>query len=893
MMVTRYNPPGLRRVALPLVFALGACAEGGDGTENPTFTPDTGADTAPIPPPDETLRVVINEVTSTGGDQIELFNAGDAAVDLGGWYLTDDKLDVPTAYVFPNGTMLEPGGYVVRVKDEHHTFGLGSADGVGLFYPDGTQMDFTEWGPGEAEVSWCRIPNGTGDFQSCAQQTFGRANSDEPPECGNGVIEGPREVCDGDDVGGATCEDFGFTGGVVRCGAGCMQLDTSGCTGRLSTVVINEVTSAGDDRIELLNTGTDPVDLTGWSVLDANVEDFAREFFFEDGTVLAPGAYLVLVGGTDHVFGLGGEDEVNLFDADRRLIDRARWPAGGAAVSWCRIPDGTGDFKSCAQQTFGGPNSDDPPECGNGVIEPPSEVCDGTALGTGTCERFGFTGGTIACNATCDGYVTSGCEGRRFTVVINEVTSSGTDDVELFNYGTDPVDLSGWSFTDDNLVRENPYVFADGTVLAPGAFLVRRNPDDFDFGLGGADAVNLFDADGVLVDSTEWAAGAAALSWCRIPDGTGDFKSCSNATFGGPNNDDAPECGNDVIEGTEVCDGTSLGTATCESLGFGAGTIACNDACTGWDTGGCGPRAVTVVINEVTSAGTDDIEFHNYGADAVDISGWSFTDDDLTRANKYVFPAGTVLAAGAFLVVVNGEDFEFGLGSADQVNLFDAAGAPVDSTGWPAGAAVVSWCRIPDGTGDFRTCSERTFGAPNRDVPVVCGDDVIAGDEVCDGTNLGDATCASLGFAPGTLACATTCTSFDATGCGARLWPIVINEVTSAGTDDVEFYNYGDETIDLSGWYFTDDQLDRLTPYVFPTGTTLAPGAYIVRRNPDDFTFGLGGSDEVNLYDVDGELVDTTGWPSGAALVSWCRIPNGTGAFQSCSAQTFGAANVE
>lgn len=41
-----------------------------------------------------------------------------------------------------------------------------------------------------------------------------------------------------------------------------------------------------------------------------------------------------------------------------------------------------------------------------------------------------------------------------------------------------------------------------------------------------------------------------------------------------------PACGNGVREGTEACDGADLGGATCASLGFSAGSLACSSACT-------------------------------------------------------------------------------------------------------------------------------------------------------------------------------------------------------------------------------------------------------------------------------------------------------------------------
>ena len=49
----------------------------------------------------------------------------------------------------------------------------------------------------------------------------------------------------------------------------------------------------------------------------------------------------------------------------------------------------------------------------------------------------------------------------------------------------------------------------------------------------------------------------------------------------------------------------------------------------------------------------------------------------------------------------------------------------------------------------------------------VCGNNVIEGNETCDGTDLGGADCVSLGFVSGTLACSPDCMSFDTSGCVA------------------------------------------------------------------------------------------------------------------------------
>lgn len=47
--------------------------------------------------------------------------------------------------------------------------------------------------------------------------------------CGNGVLEASfAEACDGADLGGATCAEFGFDGGTLSCTSAC-EVDASGC----------------------------------------------------------------------------------------------------------------------------------------------------------------------------------------------------------------------------------------------------------------------------------------------------------------------------------------------------------------------------------------------------------------------------------------------------------------------------------------------------------------------------------------------------------------------------------------------------------------------------------------------------------------------------------------
>ncbi|MCK5689610.1 hypothetical protein KAI87_10095, partial [Myxococcota bacterium] len=49
--------------------------------------------------------------------------------------------------------------------------------------------------------------------------------------------------------------------------------------------------------------------------------------------------------------------------------------------------------------------------------------------------------------------------------------------------------------------------------------------------------------------------------------------------------------------------------------------------------------------------------------------------------------------------------------------------------------------------------------------PVICGNGIIEGGEICDGEALANNSCESEGFIGGTLGCATNCRSLVITGC--------------------------------------------------------------------------------------------------------------------------------
>lgn len=385
--------------------------------------------------------------------------------------------------------------------------------------------------------------------------------------------------------------------------------------------------------------------------------------------------------------------------------------------------------------------------------------------------------------------------------------------------------------------------------------------------------------------------------------GTGGNSAGTDAPTGGPVGD----CGNDIVEEGEACDGAELGGQQCTDVNpsYIGGTLACGASCT-LDASGCmlAPDAALVTLNELTSssvlagpfAGTSDaIELHNAGNKAADLSGWKLSDDETFPDLKtYVFPGGSTLEPGAFKVLLSQDpetmvgDLPFGINNKnlEAVYLADADGKAVDSVMVDGHKAVVSFCRLPDAIGAWAQC-EQTFGAKNQLAATACGNEKIEAAESCDGPDLAGQTCAGLGlgYSAGTLGCTGRC-RFDADLCTTDS-TLVINEL-EATADDIEIFNGGDASVDLSGWILTDDRVDDMYDasldvgkLVFAPGTTLGAKEFLVVQvgtGPGQHPFGLGASgDTVTLFKAGPVVVDQVTYGLDEAAVSFCRQPSGPG----------------
>jgi hypothetical protein len=122
-------------------------------------------------------------------DWVELYNTGDKAVDLAGYSLTDDTAS-PRKGVIPKGITIEARSALLfwadatpDQGDTHLAFKFKSkAEAVVLYDPDERQVDLYRWTDAYSDVSFARVPDGTGEWVRCAKPTCGEDNS---TACGN------------------------------------------------------------------------------------------------------------------------------------------------------------------------------------------------------------------------------------------------------------------------------------------------------------------------------------------------------------------------------------------------------------------------------------------------------------------------------------------------------------------------------------------------------------------------------------------------------------------------------------------------------------------------------------------------------------------------------------
>ncbi len=366
-----------------LLLAVASCSdEAEEGACQ--LTAETGFASADCTIDSEARAVVINEFSSAGDDAVELFNTSDSPVSIGDWILTDDvepqrvdtynPLDDDEKFVFPSATVIPAEGFLVIPKGSDalsHPFGISSqGDIISLVAPDGTLISQATAPAGAAEPSYCRVPDGRGEWQTC-ERTMGSTNI--PLLCGNGTLD-DNEVCDGDAFGGTTCESISeiFTGGELSCSVAC-SIELHGCESSAicdaDSVILNEVCHKNatcgvegvttGDWVELHNPTNTPATIAGCFIRvseEGLVKKEAQLAWLPgfESLTLAPGEFWLL-NDTPELFKAGKNELVELLGDDRSPINslttsRALSVDGDPASPTCELEESNatpGEANAC------------------------------------------------------------------------------------------------------------------------------------------------------------------------------------------------------------------------------------------------------------------------------------------------------------------------------------------------------------------------------------------------------------------------------------------------------------------------------------------------------------------------------------------------------------------
>lgn len=283
------------------------------GSSDLSFIPRLISRELVLPEQSQTVPVEINEAYLLNGDGaerfVELYNKSDTTIDLEGYYLTDDFLNL-TNFEIPAPTTMPPRGFLSFTESElGFDLAIDAATrdriGIALTNPAGTRVvDAVIFRPLVDSRSEARVPDGYRNFAPAADPTPGAAN----------------QVTVNEDV-------------------------------ILNEIMYHPITEQSlDEFLELYNRGATSADLGNWRIEGVGL-------VFPEGTTLGPGEYLVVSEDPERlgrVYGLDPQvlsevgwngalrdsgERLNLRDANDNVVDTVRFHDGG---EWSLWADGGG-----------------------------------------------------------------------------------------------------------------------------------------------------------------------------------------------------------------------------------------------------------------------------------------------------------------------------------------------------------------------------------------------------------------------------------------------------------------------------------------------------------------------------------------------------------------------
>ncbi len=434
---------------------------------------------------------------------IELINRGDQSIDLSGYLLSDDDVALDKMFEFPEGTTIAPGERIVL-------FGGGSPQGIpGQVYTDDGSIGNGLTNSGDVIVL---INPATGDTllavayqskandQSLVQQDgawvghstlytgrFSPGEASQPINTSdNGEGDLPTDAGDGKNTLGLHIEEIHADPAFGERG------DANGDGIRHGQE---------DEFIELINRGDQSIDLSGYLLSDDDVA-LDKMFRFPDSTIIAPGERIVLFGGgspsgipgqvytDDGNIGNGlinAGDVLVLIDPTARDTLLAIAYQSNAKDQSLVQQDETwiGHSTLYAGRFSPGEASQPIDTSDNGEGDQSDENTDENPDGESTDTSGESTDGNVGDPPT-DEKTNRNIQGLHIDEIHADPASSEQGDangdgmrhsredefIELINRGDQPIDISGYLLSDDDVALDKMFEFPEGTTIAPGERIV-------------------------------------------------------------------------------------------------------------------------------------------------------------------------------------------------------------------------------------------------------------------------------------------------------------------------------------------------------------------------------------------------------------------------------------
>lgn len=136
--------------------------------------------------------------------------------------------------------------------------------------------------------------------------------------------------------------------------------------------------------------------------------------------------------------------------------------------------------------------------------------------------------------------------------------------------------------------------------------------------------------------------------------------------------------------------------------------------------------------------------------------------------------------------------------SVGTTMMSSSASAGSESSGGGGSTGESTGGEAGEGEGDPSTVADVESGpADSSGGGHICGDGTKDPTEMCDGTDVGDQSCAGLGLGGGPLACLPDCSNFDTSGCMNQA---ACGNGTKDGTEQCDAGDLGGQTCQTLGF---------------------------------------------------------------------------------------------